>query len=374
MFLNPMSLNHRAEPLLEIVGTSPRAELNAEDDGYEALSVLVREVARELEADGVLVAWHAQMREPLHLFWDGACVPSSTVEHDMIEAASQAARSCADGPRSEWGAADQGSGALLTISIPSSDGIVTLTAMYRKAGGAIRLRAGEAAVRLLPLLQPFFRLWMLRLKMLSRVRGLTAAVNNSDVATLLVNRHGQLLFANDVAEALIAANDGLRRSGFMLSGTRLADTLRLQAAIEHVVGVEEDARASVGPAPVVTLAREHRRPLLAAIVANKAPSTGNGDSAAIVYIVDPEEDLRARLVPACKLYGLSPVETELTCLLADGKSLADAADRMRVRGQTARSYLKQIFLKTDTNRQAELVWLMLKSSVRTAPGCRTAFV
>ena len=69
--------------------------------------------------------------------------------------------------------------------------------------------------------------------------------------------------------------------------------------------------------------------------------------------------------PACKLYALTPVETRLACLLARGVSLAEAAEAMHVREQTARSYLKQIFLKTETKRQAELVWLMLKSSVRT---------
>jgi DNA-binding CsgD family transcriptional regulator len=47
---------------------------------------------------------------------------------------------------------------------------------------------------------------------------------------------------------------------------------------------------------------------------------------------------------------------------------------MHVTEQTARSYLKQIFVKTETNRQAELVRLMLTSSVRTAPHSRASFV
>lgn len=374
LFLNPLALHRRMEPPPNVVELLPRGQDADDADGFEPLSSVVREIARELEADGVLVVWHEQMREPVRLFWDGDCVPSSTVEHDMIEAASQMARGHPDRALSEWCAPGHGGGGLLTTGIPSDEGVVTVTTMYRKAGGPTRLRVREAAARLLPLVQPFFRLWTMRFKMLSRVRGLTAAINYSDVATLLVNRDGQLLFANDAAEALIAAKDGLRRSGSLLSGTKLADTLRLQAAIEHVVATNEGGTTPARAAPVVALTRERRRPLLAAIVANRAPSAGTGESAAIVYIFDPEQDLRARLEPACKLYGLSPVETKLTCLLADGTSLADAAERMRVREQSARSYLKQIFLKTDTNRQAELVWLMLKSSVRTAAGCPTTFV
>jgi DNA-binding CsgD family transcriptional regulator len=51
-------------------------------------------------------------------------------------------------------------------------------------------------------------------------------------------------------------------------------------------------------------------------------------------------------------------------MLAIGKSLQEAAEAMRIKDQTARSYLKQIFLKTDTKRQAELVRLMLTSHLR----------
>ena len=60
-------------------------------------------------------------------------------------------------------------------------------------------------------------------------------------------------------------------------------------------------------------------------------------------------------------------------MLANGNSLVDSAKAMHVTEQTARSYLKQIFVKTETNRQAELVRLMLTSSVRTAPRSRATF-
>lgn len=110
---------------------------------------------------------------------------------------------------------------------------------------------------------------------------------------------------------------------------------------------------------------------MAAVVPTGRPSEV---SAAVIYVFDPSQNLHPLVEPVCAFYRLTAVEAKLACLLADGMSLADAAEAIAVRGQTARSYLKQIFLKTDTKRQAELVWLMLRSAVRTAPAARAGLV
>lgn len=349
-----------------------------DDDAYEPIASMARELSRMLEADGVVVTWHDRDHAPVTLFTGGACDSVAGLSATACDTASRHAATHDTAARSEWaplettGAVGVAPGGLLTTSIPAGSGMVTITSLFHRLGEGTRARAREAAARILPVVQPFFGLWSTRLRTMARLRGLTEAVNNSDIGVLLVNARGQLMFVNATAQALIERNDGLRRNGALLSGSRLSDTLRLQAAIEHVVGGGMES-AHTG-APVVAVNRRDRRPLLVAIMASAIAPTGADDCAAILYVFDPEQDLRPLVEPACKLYGLSPVETRLTCLLADGVSLADAAVAMHVREQTARSYLKQVFLKTDTNRQAELVWLMLKSAVRTAPGHRTSFI
>src|SRR5690606_12803303 len=58
----------------------------------------------------------------------------------------------------------------------------------------------------------------------------------------------------------------------------------------------------------------------------------------------------------------------------DHLTLSKAAERLDLQEQTARTYLKHIFEKTDTHRQAQLVELMLKSAVRlTSDVATTAF-
>jgi DNA-binding CsgD family transcriptional regulator len=58
-------------------------------------------------------------------------------------------------------------------------------------------------------------------------------------------------------------------------------------------------------------------------------------------------------------YGLSRRESEITMLLAKGKSIGQAALILGIGVGTARFYLKSIFSKTATHRQAELVSLIL---------------
>lgn len=81
----------------------------------------------------------------------------------------------------------------------------------------------------------------------------------------------------------------------------------------------------------------------------------------IVYI---EDNLQHHLPPEKiigKLFGLTPTEAYLSTLLANGFTLAEAANTMDVTENTARSYSKRIFVKTGVKRQADLVRVILKS-------------
>ena len=59
------------------------------------------------------------------------------------------------------------------------------------------------------------------------------------------------------------------------------------------------------------------------------------------------------------LYSLTQAEAELVGLLAQGLSLEEAARQRSVTMNTVRSQLKQVFSKTDTKRQGQLVRLVL---------------
>jgi DNA-binding CsgD family transcriptional regulator len=61
-----------------------------------------------------------------------------------------------------------------------------------------------------------------------------------------------------------------------------------------------------------------------------------------------------------RLFGLSPAEHTLCECLLDGTTLYDAADRLGVARETARSRLKAIFAKTGVSRQIDLIMLLTR--------------
>jgi DNA-binding CsgD family transcriptional regulator len=119
---------------------------------------------------------------------------------------------------------------------------------------------------------------------------------------------------------------------------------------------------------LLTLPRTERRSLIVSVVGLDPPALEAGDAAVILYLLDPEQDVSLLLAPACHIYHLTATEARLVARLVSGADLADAAASLNLAVQTARSYLKQIFLKTGTNRQAELVRIMCGSVARATLG------
>lgn len=216
-----------------------------------------------------------------------------------------------------------------------------------------------------PMIEAYLRLWQ-RTRAKSRgSEGLRCALDSVETGILLIDRLARIVFANRSATELLVAGDPLRRNGESFTASDLRQAVSLQVALSHVLAANADpetAKAGRRSAPLLSL-RCHRsdRCIVLAVVPAESCATEYHDVAAVVYMVDPSVDKAAQLRPVCALFGLSPVETRLVCLLTNGKTLQEAAETMRIKDQTARTYLKQIFLKTDTKRQADLVRLMLSS-------------
>ena len=70
-------------------------------------------------------------------------------------------------------------------------------------------------------------------------------------------------------------------------------------------------------------------------------------------------------------FGLSPAEARLVLRLVAGDTLRSAAAKLAIRYETARTHLKSIFSKTGTNRQAELVVVIVTAVPRCLAATRT---
>lgn len=269
------------------------------------------------------------------------------------------------GAQANWDALDLGGRQRLLLAMPlaarGADRIV-LTALFDLDPGDARDQAEEAVAALQPVLAAYFRLWLAHRGQQGRMQGMVSALDGTDIATYLLDRAGNLLFANACGERLIADADGLRRAGAALAATDVADTVKLRVAVDHAVS---PAGTTAAGATIVPLRRGgDRRALVAVVMALDGRHDGPDDPAAVVQVFNPEIDVGRLLLPICQLYGLSPAETRLVGMLAEGLSVNEAAERMRVKVPTLRTYLKQIFAKTQTSRQSDLIRLMMGSMIR----------
>ena len=76
-----------------------------------------------------------------------------------------------------------------------------------------------------------------------------------------------------------------------------------------------------------------------------------------MIVVDPELSAAPPFEALKALYGLTAAEARLTCGLLKGERLEDYAERTGISMNTARTHLKAVFAKTNTDRQADLVRL-----------------
>ena len=179
------------------------------------------------------------------------------------------------------------------------------------------------------------------------------------VGAILVDACGRVMRSNRVGRHILALADGLRnREG--LEGATPTDTacLRRSIAVTAASGADPAARERL------SLSRPSGKRLWMVEVIRVERDAADGaaaPAAAVTVLVTDGEQAGAPSPDALHCYyGLTPAEAELASFLAEGLSLEQAAARRGVSRNTARGQLKRIFSKTGTNRQAELVGLVLR--------------
>jgi DNA-binding CsgD family transcriptional regulator len=89
------------------------------------------------------------------------------------------------------------------------------------------------------------------------------------------------------------------------------------------------------------------------------PGSAAGEAVSVAFIGNPDTGPVTTTEVLEQLYSLTRAEAELVRMLSEGRSLEQVAAARGVTMNTVRSQLKQVFSKTDTKRQGELVRLVL---------------
>jgi len=191
-------------------------------------------------------------------------------------------------------------------------------------------------------------------------RALAEAIDRFPTGLLLLDARGHVVRMNRGAEQILEQDDGLSLHDGALHAHEPAENLRLRQAL---TAVADGAGASGGgDGTVLAVSRRSGRrgfPLVVAPLRGPREETTQADAVAVVYVSDLESGVVRRREALRELYGLTEAESRLVEHLCQGFSLEEAADARGVTMNTARSQLKQVFAKTSTSRQSELVRLVL---------------
>lgn len=191
----------------------------------------------------------------------------------------------------------------------------------------------------------------------ARAEAALAAFEASGSAAALLDRAGKLFRANAAAEALLGPD--LQISGGRLVSADHLATMALERTLHELLWT----RSSSALMPPVVLPRREKRPLLAYLMRlSGVTRDGLAPCQAVLVLDDHERQALPPLAHVRAAFGLSAAEARLTEHLATGASLDDAAERLGIARETARSQLKAVFAKTGTGRQAELVALTSRLS------------
>ncbi len=189
-------------------------------------------------------------------------------------------------------------------------------------------------------------------------------LERSPQAVILVDSKGTIGGLNGRAKEILGQGDGLIIRHGILRCRHQEDTSALHRLICN------EATTPRGLAIRRPVGRRALTALVTALHGNDPPESRR--SVVAVLVNDPEDAqaLDAQMLRAW--YGLTPAEGRVAVLLAGGLSLAGIVDCLGIGSNTARTHLKNIFAKTNTCRQGELIRLLLSNpalaSVSISPG------
>ncbi|RYF13819.1 MAG: helix-turn-helix transcriptional regulator [Comamonadaceae bacterium] len=192
-------------------------------------------------------------------------------------------------------------------------------------------------------------------------------VNKLRQPVLLTGMNGEVMHANEAAQELlrstqlVAVEDGQLR----LPARPLQELLRECARMEQAIkaGAAETGGEPAGQFRSLLVADERRSESMYAFYSVLSPQGAMGTFGLrpvvmlLFYHPGSAPAIDGSLLYA--VFGLTPAESRIATLLAEGLSLKQIAQAQGTQHDTVRKQLRSIYQKTATNRQPELIRLLL---------------
>jgi DNA-binding CsgD family transcriptional regulator/PAS domain-containing protein len=254
-------------------------------------------------------------------------------------------------------------GAILSQTKAASSAISLLRPKRR---GAFR-DSNVATLRLLlPHLQRAVQIQQKVAELNARSVSLESAIDHMNVGIVFVDSKGKVLHFNTRAEELLRRNDGLSLTQKHLRASSARESSELQSMT--VMAAQTSGGSGLSAGGTIFISRKSGRPLSVTVAPLRNISFGFAQPpSAVLFISDPDQRLEVPKDVLQRCYGLTGAEARLAMLMLDGRSLNEAADIFGVTHNTAKTHLKNIFGKTQVQRQGELIRLLLRSFPQYSP-------
>lgn len=196
----------------------------------------------------------------------------------------------------------------------------------------------------------------LNIKSLQTLSGAVfSSVDQLPFALVNLDRSGRVLFANERAHELLSD-----RGYFNIGADRVLRSVNAAECKEFLRRLGDPAWVESGAAGTAFRFTHPERttPLVLSILS--APDGAADHFTALIS--DPTRKNFISVAGIALALGLANCEARVVHGLIEGGNIEDAARLARVSVSTARSYIKNVFVKTGVSRQAELVRLALMSA------------
>ena len=192
-----------------------------------------------------------------------------------------------------------------------------------------------------------------------RIAGAEAMVDASATPTFLLTWQGRVLHSNPAAESLLREADGLfLQDNFLLAtdpGSREPLRNLLLNARPPIPAAFENPPSRI--LPLNRSSSRHPLQLLASPLAQKHRSRSSADL--VLLVTDPEKPVNLPDDALRALFGFTPAQVEVAIGLLMGYSLEEIASLRGVSVGTVRNQFKAMLSKTGTNRQGDLIRLLM---------------
>lgn len=182
-----------------------------------------------------------------------------------------------------------------------------------------------------------------------------AVLDTLTLGIVIVAEKARILHANRTAQGMLTARRPIAaNNGALLVRDRTADR-----ALAHALARAQTGDAA-GPGGRAVVALRDETASVAHILPlgrEAADSMAIAQAAAVIFITQGAERAAANIDAMAQSFGLTPAEARVLDHVLSGSTLAEAARRLGVSGQTVKTHLAHIFNKTGVSRQAELVAL-----------------